>query len=121
MLNLLYQLKQCYCITGRASSILQKVVIEVVGREQCQTFYKKQINVQITPKQICAGGKKRQDSCSGDSGGPMHTAIYLNNEARYVQQGLVSFGPRECGLENFPGVYTRIDYYMDWILDNITP
>ncbi|XP_018568472.1 serine protease easter-like [Anoplophora glabripennis] len=106
---------------GRTSSILQKVTIDVIVRDQCQTAYKKSTNVQLTHKQLCAGGKKRQDSCSGDSGGPLHVASYLSEETRYVQQGIVSFGPRECGLENFPGVYTKIAYYMDWILDNITP
>lgn len=38
---------------------------------------------------------------------------------RYTLLGLVSFGPRTCGVSNFPGVYTRMAAYMNWILDNI--
>ncbi|KAJ8965978.1 hypothetical protein NQ314_003806 [Rhamnusium bicolor] len=87
----------------------------------CQDAYKSDPRVQISYKQICAGGKNEKDSCRGDSGGPMQIASYLNEEIRYVQQGVVSFGHRFCGIEGFPGVYTRIAYFMDWILDNIKP
>lgn len=42
----------------------------------------------------------------------------LGND-KFILLGLVSFGPRQCGLSNFPGVYTRISSYMEWILKNI--
>jgi secreted trypsin-like serine protease len=35
--------------------------------------------------------------------------------------GIVSFGPRVCGTENVPGVYSRVRHYIDWILDNVEP
>lgn len=35
---------------------------------------------------------------------------------RYTLVGLVSFGPRMCGVSSFPGVYTRVSSYIDWIL-----
>lgn len=70
---------------------------------------------------MCAGGKNKKDSCSGDSGGPMQVAGSLNRDIRFVQQGIVSFGPKVCAIEGFPGVYTRVAYYLDWILDNIRP
>ncbi|KAJ8933243.1 hypothetical protein NQ314_014139, partial [Rhamnusium bicolor] len=107
--------------TGKASNILQKVSLPVISLEQCQSVYKKDPRARVTYKQVCAGGTDKKDSCPGDSGGPMQVAAYLNDEIRYVQQGIVSFGPRECGLNGFPGVYTRIAYYMDWILDTIRP
>ncbi|XP_021960177.1 trypsin-1 isoform X2 [Folsomia candida] len=58
-------------------------------------------------QQICAGiGGK--DSCSGDSGGG------LINAGDKTVVGIVSYG-NECGLQEYPGVYTRISYYHDWI------
>lgn len=33
--------------------------------------------------------------------------------------GLVSFGTLKCGMENFPGVYSKISYYVDWIQSKI--
>lgn len=75
----------------------------------------------ITGKQLCAGGSNQKDSCPGDSGGPLHAAAYIFDDIRLVQQAIVSFGPRLCGLEGYPGVYTRVACYMDWILDNMEP
>lgn len=100
---------------------MQRVDLPVVSLEACQKTYQAQQNIRLTNKQLCAGGKDQKDSCSGDSGGPLQAAAYINDETRYVQQGVVSFGPRFCGLDDFPGVYTKVAYYMDWILDTIKP
>ncbi|XP_056634735.1 phenoloxidase-activating factor 3-like [Diorhabda sublineata] len=108
-------------LTGESSSILQKVNLPVVELDQCKNVYKNQSNVHLTFKQVCAGGKNNKDSCQGDSGGPLHQAAFVDGLPKYIQQGVVSFGPRECGLEGYPGVYTRVAYYMDWILDTIRP
>nr|CAH7750966.1 unnamed protein product [Callosobruchus chinensis] len=107
--------------TGRKSQILQKVSLPVVSLDECQRVYNnlQQNNLKITYKQLCAGGKNDKDSCSGDSGGPLQVSTFLNDDTRYIQQGIVSFGHRFCGEEGFPGVYTKIAYYMDWILDTI--
>lgn len=42
----------------------------------------------------------------------------LGND-KFTLLGLVSFGPKQCGLANFPGVYTRVSSYMEWILKNL--
>lgn len=107
-------------LQGNSASTLQRVDLPIVAMEDCEKTYKSQ-DIKITRQQLCAGGKDNKDSCSGDSGGPLQVAAFLNGETKYVQQGIVSFGPRFCGLNGFPGVYTRINYYMDWILDNLKP
>ncbi|XP_028137604.1 phenoloxidase-activating factor 3-like [Diabrotica virgifera virgifera] len=107
--------------TGAVSDILQKVDLPVVDLDHCRNVYKNQSRALLTYRQVCAGGKNNQDSCPGDSGGPLHVAGLIDDNARYIQQGVVSFGPRECGLEGFPGIYTRVAYYMDWILNNLRP
>ncbi|CAH1976814.1 unnamed protein product [Acanthoscelides obtectus] len=106
--------------TGRKSQILQKVSLPVVSLEECKRVYNSlQQNLKITYKQLCAGGRNDKDSCSGDSGGPLQVSTFLNDDTRYIQQGIVSFGHRFCGEEGFPGVYTKVAYYMDWVLDTI--
>ncbi|XP_044746566.1 serine protease grass-like [Coccinella septempunctata] len=104
--------------TGRNSPTLLKVQIPYIERSECRRVY--QNAAPITHKQLCAGGRNRQDSCGGDSGGPLQIAAAYLGEPKYVQQGITSFGPRNCGAEGNPGVYTRIAYFMDWILDNIS-
>lgn len=68
---------------------------------------------------MCAGGKSGMDSCSGDSGGPLQAPGNYSHNLKFIQYGVVSFGPRMCGTTGIPGVYTKIVYYLDWILDTI--
>lgn len=71
--------------------------------------------------QLCAGGVQGKDSCAGDSGGPLMTLYPYKVEYYYFLVGVVSFGPTPCGLKNWPGVYTRVSNYVDWIKQNIRP
>ena len=57
------------------------------------------------------------DTCNGDSGGPL--ICKAGDFVGYVLTGVTSFGPKECGQPNFPGVYSRVPYYMDWIKENM--
>ncbi|CAF4868801.1 unnamed protein product [Pieris macdunnoughi] len=76
----------------------------------------------IYDSQLCAGGVRDKDSCGGDSGGPLMYPGRTNSRGgvRYVQHGIVSYGSKRCGIGGYPGVYTRISYYMEWILDNLS-
>lgn len=103
---------------GTRSLELLQVILAPVSLEDCAQTYKNK--VQIWYKQICAGGKSGKDSCQGDSGGPLQApSVFEDGNLKYVQYGLVSFGPQNCGTEGAPGVYTNVVYYMDWILDTI--
>ncbi|KAL0280492.1 UNVERIFIED_CONTAM: hypothetical protein PYX00_001763 [Menopon gallinae] len=100
---------------GTYSDVLKMAEIRVKPYEECLTMYRGIIPISQT--QICAGGDGGKDSCSGDSGGPLKTR-YINerDEVVYVQHGIVSFGPRKCGTNGRPGVYTRVSSYIDWIM-----
>lgn len=60
-----------------------------------------------------------EDSCGGDSGGPMQKVENSAYGPRYFLIGIVSFGHTECGLESHPAIYTRVTAYLEWILDHI--
>lgn len=62
----------------------------------------------IYPGMLCAGvqeGGKGQ--CSGDSGGP----LTING----VQVGIVSWSVKPCAVAPYPGVYTKVSHYVNWI------
>ena len=58
------------------------------------------------------------DSCAGDSGGPL--TVQADESSAMYLAGIVSFGKRKCGT-GFPGVYTDVGYYVDWIKRNLKP
>uniref|UniRef100_A0A3B3TGK2 Si:dkey-32n7.7 n=1 Tax=Paramormyrops kingsleyae TaxID=1676925 RepID=A0A3B3TGK2_9TELE len=96
--------------------ILQEVQIPIVGNRICSCLYGT-ANINITNNMLCAGllqGGK--DSCQGDSGGPLVTQL----GSAWVLAGVVSFGIG-CAEPDFPGVYTRVSNYQNWIISTITP
>ncbi|KAF4533005.1 hypothetical protein B566_EDAN000694 [Ephemera danica] len=90
---------------GQISDILLKVDVPVTTDAYCEAAYSN-----FRPGEICAGlDEGGKDSCQGDSGGP----LYLNG----VILGIVSYG-NGCASPGFPGVYTEVSYFRDWITTN---
>lgn len=87
---------------------LREVTVNNVNMLRCKLQYKGTGLHISTKSMICAGTRKGgKDSCQGDSGGPLFDK-HMN------QVGIVSFG-EGCGNAKYPGVYTRISYYKDFI------
>lgn len=38
--------------------------------------------------------------------------------SQWYIEGIVSFGAK-CGSEGWPGIYTRVSEYIDWIQENV--
>lgn len=102
---------------GSVSNILYHVGLPIVQIEQCKTF--DIFSGQLVDEQICAGGRAGQDSCRGDSGGPL--IMSGPQGPPFLQIGLVSYGPSPCGARPVPGVYTSISHYRNWIENNMKP
>lgn len=75
----------------------------------CSQFYP---NRYQEKEMVCAGTPDGStDACKGDSGGPLVCTDVSN--VTYVW-GIVSWG-ENCGKPEFPGVYTKVANYFDWI------
>ncbi|KAG8307794.1 hypothetical protein J6590_013491 [Homalodisca vitripennis] len=103
--------------TGKASTVLLTLNVPIKTQFICELAYSGRS--EIIDRQMCAGGVVGQDSCSGDSGGPLMAPFSMDAPPRYFIIGIVSFGPKKCANTNTPGVYTKVSEYMTWILDNI--
>lgn len=89
---------------GRAPDGLRSTTVVRSPDSWCRYSYKSEGGYSPLT-QLCAGrALGRNDSCSGDSGGPL-TAQSSTGESRLV--GLVSFG-KGCGRKYFQGVYTKV-------------
>ncbi|XP_037953874.1 spaetzle-processing enzyme-like [Teleopsis dalmanni] len=104
-----------------ASDVKLKINVTTWQIPTCQEKYK---TFQITldeNKQLCAGGRQGIDTCNGDSGGPLTIRTRAGNKDVYFAAGIVSYGPKPCGIKNWPGMYTRVGAYVDWIISNLKP
>lgn len=99
---------------GRVANMLRAVEVKTVSLRKCLLGYS-----WVKEGQICAGiyDEGRKDSCQGDSGG----ALWWNNTYSKViyQVGIVSSG-KGCARKHYPGIYTSIPYYFDWILNTMS-
>lgn len=51
------------------------------------------------------------------TGGPL---MYFDRRNRiWIASGIVSFGAEKCGTVGIPGVYTKIENYIEWILNSL--
>ena len=93
---------------GPLSPVLQKISMPVLEQSECENMFQR-INP-ITERMFCAGFISGEgDSCSGDSGGPL-----VNSQN--ILYGLVSWGPSECAMQGYVGVYTNVAFFNDWIM-----
>ncbi|KAB0800606.1 hypothetical protein PPYR_06346 [Photinus pyralis] len=106
---------------NRSQSVSKmKLDVPVRPQQECISTYQK-AKVELREGQICAGGVKGKDSCTGDSGGPLMYVNQTEFDQIYFITGIVSFGPSNCGLQDWPGVYTKVVDYIPWIINKLKP
>ena len=102
------------------SSDQQKLTTPLLSNNECIELFKNisggvVFDVSIEAH-LCAGGVQGEDSCNGDSGGPLLGRELPDDP--YTLIGLVSGGTRRCGLAA-PAIYTRVSHYRNWILSHM--
>ncbi|GFY67716.1 clotting factor B [Trichonephila inaurata madagascariensis] len=101
----------------------QLSAMPVISNYQCNQVFRERLTgfgnqfpEGITPGFICAGflNEQGKDSCGGDSGAP----LMFQDRDQWYAVGVVSFG-YACGRQGYPGGYTRVSQYLNWINRNI--
>ncbi|RZC31910.1 Trypsin domain containing protein, partial [Asbolus verrucosus] len=83
---------------------LYSMEVPIVDWTFCNEQFTKS-GIPLEDKVICAGAIEK-DSCQRDSGGPLVCSDTLS--------GIVSYGVH-CDRENYPGIYTEVAKYINWI------
>ncbi|XP_058981436.1 seminase-like [Musca domestica] len=93
------------------SIVAHSVRVPVVNRNFCRRNYLALYGEdRIKDTMICAAELGVGDACQGDSGGP---AVFRNELC-----GIVSWG-RGCARPQFPGVYTSVWHFQDFIVNAV--
>ncbi|KAH8419185.1 hypothetical protein KR222_009242, partial [Zaprionus bogoriensis] len=103
---------------GKPSNTKLKITVHVWNLDKCQDKYRT-YQMHLNRSQLCAGGKANVDTCQGDSGGPLMVPTHVGEQEIFFVAGVTSYGPQPCGLQGWPGVYTRVGHYVDWITDKL--
>ncbi|PVZ97390.1 hypothetical protein BB558_006650, partial [Smittium angustum] len=100
------------------SDVLKAVPIDISSSQKCNDNY--QFWESNNGSSICTMIKNGEDTCPGDSGGP----LYFTGDSSKPIVGLTSFGSGSanstniCGIDGNTSFYTNAQKYIDWILKN---
>ncbi|XP_045024532.1 trypsin-1 isoform X2 [Daphnia magna] len=96
---------------GTQANVLQQITILTMTNAECRNRFDGVVTSGIADHMICASYPGK-DTCTGDSGGPL--LVQDMPGAKWIQIGIISWGIG-CADPDFPGVYTRISSFVDWI------
>lgn len=98
--------------SGPTSDDLKEVTLPVIPLSDCKQKFKNTTAI-IDERVVCTEyqGSVKQDACQGDSGGPAAWQC----GGRFILGGVVSLS---IGCALYPGVYTDVSHYRDWIIAN---
>jgi len=108
-------------IHDRIADDLQKLKVNRMSNQKCRAAHDNTQRIATTKfnQNLCAGGVEGQDSCKGDSGGPLMLEQERMGRKNHTLVGIVSWGTDLCGQKNIPGVYADVSFFLEWILNKI--
>ncbi|CAH1781862.1 unnamed protein product, partial [Owenia fusiformis] len=93
---------------------LREVMVPIIDRTHCIAESNYTANDDLSITMVCAGSIVGGiDTCQGDSGGPLVTQM-SHNSSLWQLSGVISWGIG-CGDPSYPGVYTDVILFNNWI------
>lgn len=93
---------------GSSPDVLRYIEKPIMKLSSCSRYYFGSLR---PDEQICINVSAKESTCNGDSGGP----LVVNENGENVLIGATSFGFVLGCQSGWPGVFTRITGYLDWI------
>ncbi|XP_043208971.1 venom protease-like [Amphibalanus amphitrite] len=121
---------------GSSSPRMLWASVNITEHQTCQEAYRRTRAATVMDEHICANGNDLTqpgcdpgvndqsclggvDACGGDSGGPLMLRLPRGNRQRWEAIGIISFG-NGCGSPTQPGIYARVDHFLDWIAKTVS-
>lgn len=93
-------------------SMLKEVYLDLFSDKECYGIYGQDFEPKL---QLCSGDKTYgTGQCIGDFGGPLIWSKKIEPQTWY-QIGIVSWIFQPCGNPKYPGLYTKVSNYINWI------
>ncbi len=100
-------------LVSSASDSLLEAQVPIIDFSVCNSS--NSYDGELTANMMCAGYMSGgTDACYGDSGGPLVT----QKDSNWHITGVVSWG-NGCAEPDFPGIYTKVMNYHNWILQQV--
>ncbi|GMR44468.1 hypothetical protein PMAYCL1PPCAC_14663, partial [Pristionchus mayeri] len=96
---------------------LRETIVPIVGEHICEARWTNLLDItgeKWRENRVICAGAYGHDTGSGDSGGPL---MMKSSDGRWFQIGVTSFGNPSTEADLFPGLYTDVREYCDWIND----
>ncbi|CAH2243607.1 jg5129 [Pararge aegeria aegeria] len=95
-----------------SSRFLLETKVKIVPSSTCTKSVIYRDNL-VADSMMCAYSLGK-DACQGDSGGPIFSTHSRTHNKKWYQVGIVSWGI-DCAMPDYPGVYTTVAKYIQWI------
>nr|BAM21503.1 serine protease like protein [Agriosphodrus dohrni] len=101
-----------YELANHPSNDLLYTTVKILDMNTClETPIRRHVSRAVKLDSILCAYGGRNDGCKGDSGAPL---IVRTSPSVIELAGIMSWGVG-CGCSQYPAVYTKTSYYIDWI------
>lgn len=100
------------------SDVLQQLNIQILPQHVCEMITLSEQEAYSSgfvgrgSSKFCAGGTSGEDTCDGDSGGPL---ICKHEDGKFYLHGITSYGTQTCAQAAKPAIFTKVSDLTEWI------
>ena len=103
------------------SDVMLQGQIRIIDKTTCKKIFKKhgltRAPEQYSDRVICAGIES-EAKCKYDAGSPLMMPVHDNRKFPVFQIGVTTYG-RGCIKKFTPGIYASVQYFADWIVQEV--